>query len=524
MPALSNFGKARAAKYAAVRKYFRHGTSLQRWQLLLTLIVVFASLSWLIVMAGSEEHRNTCCTHGQLNRVHAAWEDRCDACHTPQTSTTLSVGNLFDAHERWNQYRCDTCHAGTASDPKLYNPHHENVRDPSGESARCASCHRDHRGPDASLVRLENNDCTRCHAELSNFYRDPTQATVASSIKSFTAESKGSHPEFRLLDQPPEKQHQRHQKFSQSLHMTMGLPHSKKALGDINGNTLFKVRDIDNPQLRDLYRPLGGDDDSVVQLSCASCHQTGGDQTSPKSGSYMLPINYESHCQACHPTKVPSFVGGNAALAAEINVPHRLQTNELERYLKAEITRALTLDNPKWLELPADSRNRVDQPREPNGTLTLQREITNRVERSKAMLFATVPENTHAGGNSCGKCHDLKEKQIVPTNIPTVWFTKARFNHSSHRAMNCLECHQGKEAQVFGPQQKTYEKEKESVHIAGIDNCQKCHSPKTSSGQGGVRSNCTDCHRYHGYGTVDKYQRAERLLLNEFMQGSRTKP
>ena len=60
----------------------------------------------------------------------------------------------LDAHAM-NQ-KCEACHKGP--------PHHAEAT----PELACAACHHDHRGRDASLVRLADSDCTRCHADLTN--------------------------------------------------------------------------------------------------------------------------------------------------------------------------------------------------------------------------------------------------------------------------------------------------------------------------------------------------------------------
>src|SRR5205823_4377051 len=51
------------------------------------------------------------------------------------------------------------------------------------------------------------------------------------------------------------------------------------------------------------------------------------------------------------------------------------------------------------------------------------------------------------GQTTCQKCHASLDpakgiaQTIPPANIPAVWFTHARFDHTSHRAVDCRECH-----------------------------------------------------------------------------------
>jgi hypothetical protein len=70
--------------------------------------------------------------------------------------------------------------------------------------------------------------------------------------------------------------------------------------------------------------------------------------------------------------------------------------------------------------------------------------------------------------------------------------------------------------------------EKEKVLIEGIDSCRNCHQPATThDGKvlGGIRSDCTDCHRYHngehamqGIGSRRR-DPAVRMTLEELLRG-----
>src|SRR5262249_40944593 len=86
-------------------------------------------------------------------------------------------------------------------------------------------------------------------------------------------------------------------------------------------------------------------------------------------------------------------------------------------------------------------------------------------------------------------------------SIPDVWYLHAKFDHVSHRAVDCRQCH--KNAYAFetdgtaNPHASTTHKD---VLVPGVANCRMCHSPSRTEGGlavGGARSDCTECHRYH---------------------------
>jgi hypothetical protein len=106
-----------------------------------------------------------------------------------------------------------------------------------------------------------------------------------------------------------------------------------------------------------------------------------------------------------------------------------------------------------------------------------------------------VGEQLLGRGGGCTYCHIPKEPRPVPgdnilpqfekPNLPSRWFVHSRFNHHSHRAMQCTECH------ASAP---------ESSHTGDVllpdkDACARCHRPVAAGGT--ARADCIECHRYH---------------------------
>jgi hypothetical protein len=89
-------------------------------------------------------------------------------------------------------------------------------------------------------------------------------------------------------------------------------------------------------------------------------------------------------------------------------------------------------------------------------------------------------------------------KEIVAPKPHVVWFEHAKFDHVSHRAVDCLGCHAG--ADPGSAELNAIVVEKEPLLLPGRDNCKQCHSPeRTDKGValGGARHDCTECHTYH---------------------------
>jgi hypothetical protein len=284
------------------------------------------------------------------------------------------------------------------------------------------------------------------------------------------------------------------------------------------------------------YKP-GGDENAKVQLACASCHTLDsnigsdsfnrqkdtlakGDPTRallpPRAdGAYFLPTNFEAHCRSCHPLAANegSFTKGDAKLILpRFDLPHRKQTHEIRELLKAGYVKELiALD-----ALPKAKEKEVVKPPQPglppeaapkDDELTaFRRKVDELTEKAERLLLN--------GTDGCAKCHKTEPRakaadgvgfNIKPVPDRTVWFAHAKFNHASHRGATCAACHPGTEGRAISPTDAAIDEEKK-VLIRGIDSCRTCHSPTSSNvtlpdgtktSGGGVRSSCTDCHRYH---------------------------
>jgi hypothetical protein len=61
------------------------------------------------------------------------------------------------------------------------------------------------------------------------------------------------------------------------------------------------------------------------------------------------------------------------------------------------------------------------------------------------------------------------------------WLVHGGFNHSKHFKVDCVQCHDA-----------VHSRETSDVLLPAKATCVECHSP-----QGGVASNCSECHSYH---------------------------
>ncbi|MCI0681449.1 MAG: cytochrome c3 family protein [Gemmataceae bacterium] len=440
---------------------YRRRDRIARAQMWLPVAAVTAvALFWLW---GWFRHGDARYLPGPLAHVHATWEHRCDTCHTNAqplsgqnwAGTLLGASHAADA-------QCQTCHAG----PR----HHDNEK--PAEVAGCTTCHREHRGRSAGLRRVANEQCTRCHGNLTAHVQDGA-ATTFLNVDSFLGER---HPEFRVL-----REHGKDPgriAFNHKLHLAAGLREQA------NTSVPFVLADI-APEHRERYRVAGQADKDPVKLDCASCHRADG--ASPErvraAGDYMLPIHYDRHCQACHPLDFAKEAKG----FDRPSVPHRLQPDEVRAWLRGYFTDRLIKDRASLLQQPLRPLPGKNPEREAHAR-KLADILQENVRGAEAILF---------GQGACGRCHTslLTEtgatQRIDPANIPTVWFQHARFDHTAHRGVACAVCHVDVE-QSRGPA---------DVLLPGVKLCRTCHAPPHAAGgrvAGGARHDCVECHRYHG--------------------------
>ena len=181
-------------------------------------------------------------------------------------------------------------------------------------------------------------------------------------------------------------------------------------------------------------------------------------------------------------------------------LPHRRKTSEIRDLLKAG-----------YIELIATGQTPLAKPPSPVSTWRPRRPTCSARSRPSPRPPRTRSSARRAPAAKCHAMEPAAERSqgdggaafnIKPVPDRTVWFTHAKFNHASHRGATCAACHPNTGA--AGNIQA--DADAEPVQILGVDSCRTCHSPTnaritlpdgTKTFGGGIRSSCTDCHRYH---------------------------
>lgn len=529
-------------RYDKNRGYFRNRDPFWRWKMIFSGI----ALGFVVLWAAADVVKPSLTayghTHGRLAGVHAAYDDNCAACHAEYKPSDFSFGNLLKPRERWHDLTCNKCHSGPAHHLSLNKEgakHHET----------CSNCHHDHEGRLNSLVRLNDADCTKCHADLSKW--TAAKPAYEEKVTNFVT----NHPPFRSLDIETKP---RTLKFSHAVHMNPGAAYAPDGGG---GLTLDQVAKLSSADAAKRYQKPGQKGTDLVQLDCASCHRldsgAGTDafeqlkgqldkfgqpakavQPLRGDGAYFQPVNFEAHCRACHPLGAFDGTAGGKVVPG-FELPHRVAPKALEETVKAGYIRSALRTDLKPVPEGNDPGGRLDNAAKAVGNLDAL------AKREMDRLLRPVTDKVEAGGavssEGCFKCHtpdDKDAKALKPVADRTVWFEHAKFNHASHRGASCATCHPGTEGRKTN---RTDADKPEPVLIKGAATkdtknlCATCHSPSgtnvtlddgTKVSGGGVRHACTDCHRYHhgdlplqgrGSATYDPVDRDGKLKANSLI-------
>lgn len=502
-------GKQRASRIPL--DYFKKHDAILRWKLGLSALALLIALGWWATgfsfggsgLVGDTATGRMRYSHGPVSRVHAMWETKCEACHVAfapigQDAWTSSLG----MSSREADAKCQSCHK--------VEGHHEVM---AAQEAACANCHRDHRGRDASLVRLADADCTSCHRDLKTHADPGKTAADYADILAFPAK----HDEFKLMRQGAKAATDPGTlKFNHALHLSPGLNEAK------DGKAVFTWSRLSSDD-RDRYGFTGGKLEDGVTLNCASCHRLeNGDrparaekagvsalETQPLSGTgaYMKPITYKTDCAACHKLDVAVAVGGSTTnpVVATIAVPHRLQPSELHEMLR-NASIGLTLGKEDAVLDATLTGGRPFPGRGPQAA-SARDQVDRRVKEAERILFGR-------GKGTCTECHQYKTPggireeldpsaklaavQIEPTYVPAIWYDHALFDHSAHRAVSCRSCHEG----AYPDSGEKASRSSADVLLPGKAACAQCHAPEGRDSRGdligGAGHTCVECHRYHG--------------------------
>jgi predicted CXXCH cytochrome family protein len=301
--------------------------------------------------------------------------------------------------------------------------------------------------------------------------------SFVSSIRQFEAGT-GGHPEFAILRPSDDDAGSRHEAHQRAAFVDAD---GKSKWVDRGGLTKFNHRHhLDPAGVLDRHR-------KAIRLACADCHVSGDD-------GYMLPNLYEQHCRKCHPLTMASVLRENSEL------PHST-IEEVRGVIRERLARQIEIDalGPKPTS-PDEGLPRLPLPT----ALTKNQELA---------LAESMKKADHAvfgfeAKGACRHCHHLEQrgddwhvhvnnpalegrKGLSPDGhlemVPARWLPHARFDHASHRAVDCTACHDAPSST-----------ETTDILMPSIAVCRTCHGDDARSAATRVSADCVLCHTYHG--------------------------
>jgi hypothetical protein len=228
----------------------------------------------------------------------------------------------------------------------------------------------------------------------------------------------------------------------------------------------------------------------VRVLKCADCH------VEVENGRYMKPINFEQHCKSCHPLTL------SAQLSELGTAPHG-SVDEVYGFLRRATIEARnrTADGKSEPVVPAsNSRDAVKQ-RLPSPQSLSEQDDAELHDAADRVVFGREAERL------CSHCHHMvasgdtwevlvEDPQFVGDSarraasdrpmVPERWFRHAQFDHRSHRAVACDECHHASESKLTA-----------DILMPSIATCRSCHGNHNATASGSVSADCVLCHTYH---------------------------
>jgi predicted CXXCH cytochrome family protein len=363
---------------------------------------------------------------GPVMLAHQPIAARCASCHT------VAFRHVKDS-------ACLDCHRGVG--------HHVGPElKPAAlfEGARCASCHRDHKGV-RPTHRDDDGFCVACHRDLGA----RAKGTQVENASDFAAD----HPAFRLSipeGDSVRKVRQGTEELSESSNLV--FPHA----------THLDPAGVKSPSR------------GRVQLDCGACHRLDASRRG------FAPISMERHCRECHRLEFEPAVTSR-------EVPHGKPAEAVT--VISEFYASLALNGvkdsfEKAFGVPGEGLlRRVGQPSESERRVALAL-AKRKAERVAVDLFEV---------RVCNACHEVGREdashggawKVAPVRIAVRWMPQARFSHKTHAQSKCADCHDVDRSM-----------DSSDVAIPAIETCRECHGGSKPV-EKKLTSSCMLCHGFH---------------------------
>lgn len=359
---------------------------------------------------------------GALILAHQPIETKCATCHEV-------------AFEHVKDRACLECHSSIG--------HHVGPEmNPASlfEGARCATCHRDHKGV-KSTHRDSDKLCVNCHRDLPSHARDAKAANVSDFAR--------DHPEFQL-----------------TFPVSGGVRRVRQGGAKIveQSNLVFPHSVHLDP--RGVRSPLQGH----MKLECKACHQPDASRRT------FEPVSMAKNCQECHALQFEPAVTTR-------EVPHGKPAEAItviEEFYANLALKGVPDSFRKAFGVPGEGLlRRTGEPSTQDRQNTLALASRKAKQVSKELFEVRV----------CKTCHAIEQSgdtwKVAPIRANSTWMPHARFDHKAHQQSKCADCHAVAQS-----------KNASDVAMPTIKQCRECHGgSKPVAGK--VTSNCMQCHGFH---------------------------
>lgn len=415
------------------------------WAAVIAVLLVF--LAWPVLTALSPEHRQeTVKAHGlaadaswdpgALSSAHASFGSDCRRCHQ---EPFIQVRNEA----------CEDCHKSIGWHFPLDTPQAKAVHEMVFPGARCASCHRDHKGPNG-LVRTDATLCTDCHQNLTSRYPQTTLPNISDFAK--------DHPRFKLSMLQPGKQG-----AEAIIRVAQPAPGDKSARVEDSGLRFPHSVHLEKKGVR-------GPEGKIV-MACRDCHQP------DEAGLRFKPTSMKGTCQRCHSLEFEPK-------ATTRQVPHG-DVAAVRETLNEFYAQAALADTPIDVVVEAGIRRPGEHLSETRRQAALQWANEKAAKIARDLFEVRV----------CFACHRVAPVdavgdqdatwKIAPVAVTRHWLPKSRFPHSQHNTFECGKCHD-----------VTKSKASSDVAIPDLKRCQECHGGNEPA-RDKARGTCETCHGFH---------------------------
>ena len=499
----------------------------RRWPWIAGALAAVAAVAWAVL--DFSFRRAAFVSSGPLSSPHAVLERDCASCH--------------GAFDEVRDQSCAVCHEKAGDEIGVYSfaAHYlYRTQDfqrvvPSADELACASCHPEHLGRDAAIVRVDDRRCATCH-EFGSFA--------------------DGHPEFAFVAEDaadaaglvfPHVRHVREIMDRYALEdveracLACHLPESDgrgfQAIDfDRSCDACHLTTAVRTPRLP-IRRP-GASEPGVETL--AEIRRRGGpgtlwaDFTSPSEFQELgervtkTVIHHEDPWVLANLRTLRSELFADTGLADLLKAspdvpPHRLPAlyreaiATLEDYatgLRARPEAAVQDELRRIDALLRELEQALDEPYTPLDESKFLLALESRREGLVPARVAEIENLITDLTQPCRPCHEVRDATFVRVQTDQRVLRRAEFDHRAHvLELGCLDCHNRIPIAdaLTDPEGTDLSGDLAVVqNLPAIAACQACHQPAL------VASSCVTCHDFH----PDKSRHADLLLSRDSEGGT----